>query len=371
MRLAIIHFQPVETYPPAINLIDYCSTRKDIGSISLFTGYNAWQLPDTSFSNCKVYRPVRHARGDFRATRMLKALWFNFFVTIKLFALRPSTIIYYETSSALPVYIYMLFFSKRTQLYIHYHEYTSPLQYKQGMVLDKWWHKLEQKFLYKKAKWISQTNEYRISFFLRDNPSVDKSKMQVLPNYPPRSWVNYARGDKFSNRPIRVVQVGSISTQHMYATEFIKWISSQNGLFHFDIYSLNAQPDVLQLLKDLDCPWVSFKGGVSYNQVPAVLKDYDIGVILYKANSENVVYCASNKLFEYLAVGLDVWVTKAMLGSKPYYRNDVYPKILEVDFERLQDFDYRSAINREGIPNSPSPYYMEEIYSGLINNMAS
>lgn len=366
MKLSIVHFQAIEGYPPAINLINYCSSQLPPGSVSFFSIVNRSEIPKLQFNNCDAYRPVTIHRSDKRLARLLKTIWFNLFTMVSLFRIRPSVILYVETSSAFPVFMYMLFFSARTKMCIHYHEYTSPKQYREGMWLDKVWHWLEKKYLYSKAKWISQTNEFRCEFFLKDNPAVDRGLMNVMRNFPPQSWIQYGRREKFIKKPYRVVQIGSLSARHMYAAEFIEWIVKQNGDFELDIYSMNIQEDVLALLQKINSPYIRFKGAISYEKIPEALSGYDAGVVLYKANSENVVYCASNKLFEYLALGIDVWVSDVMLGSQPHYRKDVYPKVLPVAFSNLDQFDWRSAINREGLTFSDSEYYMEKEYAGFV-----
>ena len=79
----------------------------------------------------------------------------------------PHKIIFFESSSAGPVYWYLRTFGKSTELKIHYHEYTSPNEYEEGMRLVKLYHQYEKKFLYEKADWISQTNEDRVKMFLQ------------------------------------------------------------------------------------------------------------------------------------------------------------------------------------------------------------
>lgn len=47
--------------------------------------------------------------------------------------------------------------------------------------------------------------------------------------------------------------------------------------------------------------------GINYSDLPGVIRAYDVGVILYNGHIANYVFNAPNKLFEYLACGLDVW----------------------------------------------------------------
>ena len=45
---------------------------------------------------------------------------------------------------------------------------------------------------------------------------------------------------------------------------------------------------------------LNWNGSIEYNQIPLVITKYDVGIIIYKGISKNVIYCAPNKLFEYL-----------------------------------------------------------------------
>jgi hypothetical protein len=60
--------------------------------------------------------------------------------------------------------------------------------------------------------------------------------------------------------------------------------------------------------------------------LPQVLSQYDVGLILYRCRTLNFVYNATNKLFEYLVCGLDVWYPPCMLGLKTYARSTIAPR---------------------------------------------
>ena len=58
-----------------------------------------------------------------------------------LVAKKPVRILYYETISSFPAWLYRKFFNKETEVLIHYHEYTSPEEYQAGMRLTWFFHK--------------------------------------------------------------------------------------------------------------------------------------------------------------------------------------------------------------------------------------
>lgn len=369
MKVFLIHFQPPEYYPPLINICDFLSQNLENKNLALYT--NSVEGIKVNLAIKNAFRIIKLKKKDFKVQRFFKIIYFNLFVTFQLFKVRPSSIIYFETASSLPSFLYLLFYSKRTRLFIHYHEYTSLTQYKRGMFLERIWHNFEINFLYRKAFWISQTNQYRIKFFLRDYSFINSKVLKVLPNFPPRSWIVPLRNaqERMKSTPFRIIQVGSISILHMYAKELFDWVEKMNGLFLLDIYSFKTQPDVVSYLEKLNCPFIQLKGSIEYSKIPEILSAYDIGVVLYKANSENVIYCASNKLFEYLACGLDVWVSNVMIGSTPYLRSKCFPKVSFIDFENLSKIDWKYLINRDNLNYQPSEYYMELVYNQLLEHL--
>ena len=98
-----------------------------------------------------------------------------------------------------------------------------------------------------------------------------------------------------------------------------------------------------------------------------ILKNYDIGVILYKGHISNYVYNAPNKLFEYLACGLDVWLPKKMTGSLEYVTVATFPKILALDFLNLQLFNLHKAINRDGCFYQKNSFFCESVLKEIAD----
>jgi hypothetical protein len=75
--------------------------------------------------------------------------------------------------------------------------------------------------------------------------------------------------------------------------------------------------------------------GCEYAELPALLAEHDIGLILYKGNTINFVYNAPNKLFEYLRCGLDVWYPREMAGIRRQCDRTPGLPVREMDFTKL------------------------------------
>jgi len=362
MSISIVHYNPIEYYPPVHNLIKYLDLRLKIVVHSTYP--NNVTIPN-KYSGVKILR-----FSKFRS-KTLFMRYFNFFLfTLKSFAylLRdsPKVILYFETWSCLPVFLYKII-RPRTSILVHHHEYTSSVDIKNSPSSQlKFLYKIEKKLL-RRISWISHTNQERLEMYLEENEISENAVKTVIPNYPPLSWCHSPHEEK--KDIIRLVYVGSLSLENMYIKEVIEWVIKQNGIFSLDVYSLNIHKPAKDFINGLKSNLVTFKNGVDYDNLPEVIKNYDVGLVIYKGVSLNYVYNAPNKLFEYWACGLDVWFSSDLITSKEFVTEGVYPKILEVNFRELDKFDWQSTIDRKNLDYQPSPYYCEAVLSELYNQM--
>ncbi|MFT2007744.1 hypothetical protein ACMA1I_03650 [Pontibacter sp. 13R65] len=372
-KVAIIHYQPLEYYPPTTNFLQYLEGNLN-ANVYVFTSKNQLNRAPYISRKIKINRASFPKKKDSFIISLFKQALFNFSTFLRLLIFRPHVVLYYETYSAFPAYLYLKFFNKEAKLLIHFHEYFSKEWYEGGMKLVKLYHKIEVDFLFKKAYFISQTNEYRVEFFLADYPFLQKSKLRVLPNYPPFVWSELLNNKVCNfpddNKELKLVYVGSLSLKATYIKEFCTWLASCKHNVTFDIYSFNLDQETSDYLCNLNMPQVRFfSSGIEYSDLPAILKDYDVGLILYRGLSNNSKYCASNKLFEYMACGLDVWFSDKMIGTYPYITENTFPKVIKIDFENILQFDVEKAIDREGLPEVNNTYFAEKVYYNIIQEL--
>lgn len=369
VKLCILHFQPLEYYPPVTNFIDFLNqSNKKFDSIILSTKNpsNRERYDNKKF---KIIRYSFPAKTDVFIIKILKHLQFNFLSLINLIVYSPNAILYYESYSAFPVYIYKKYFNSKVRIFIHFHEYFSPNWYKNGMRLVKYYHSKEREFLFKHALWISQTNVNRKKLFLDDNKYISKDIIFTLPNYPPKSWQRTTK--EIMRLPIKIIYIGSLSLDSCYLKEFCEYVDKAKGELTFDIFAYNVDETTISYLNNLNSSYISFcQKGVEYKNIPDILLRYDVGVILYKASSFNYIFNAPNKLFEYLSCNLDVWFPTEMKGIKEFERLDFRPRIVEVDFHSLDNFDYRSLVDDKSSPLAPTSYFYEEVFPSLEEQLA-
>lgn len=354
----IVHFQPVERYPPAFNLLRVLAEKKKPGDkIFLLTTEQAGSRGKMEIPGVKIFRIFKWKPGIHRIMRMIQYGQFILVVLIKLIGIKPDSLLYYETASAGAPYFYTGFFNRKCRLLIHYHEYTSPQELTTGMLLFRWLHKLERK-MYSRAVWVSHTNEDRMRMFVEDESGKAPEHRFIFPNYPPESWLG---GEVAIQKPVGLVYVGALSTDHFYLKEFASWVAANADTCFWDIYSDNHTSEAEAYLKQLNAPNIHFKGAVNYDQLPQVLSQYQVGLVLYNGFIPNQVYLVPNKLFEYYVCGLDTWFPTKLLSCHPLITNRTYPKIVEIDFERMPDYSVEELIDKSGYTRQQKPYTCESV----------
>ncbi|MCC6287125.1 MAG: hypothetical protein IT249_04510 [Chitinophagaceae bacterium] len=245
----------------------------------------------------------------------------------------------------------------------------SPQEYSNEMLLNKWLHKLEL-HIYENASWISHTNNDRMSMFLNDIKPINPLHTYILPNYPPASWKNQKKKIEKDKSRTGFIYVGALSLKTMYTKEMAEFIAANPEKYYWDIYSDTHEPDVIGYLNSFKTGNISFKGAVKYDDLPIILTQYNIGVILYKGHIPNFVYNAPNKLFEYYACGLNVWFPDKMKGVWPYKCGDKTPQIVPIDFENMAINPFNLAATDKTLPPG-TKYYAEDVLEMIwekINN---
>jgi hypothetical protein len=335
-QVAIVHFSPIEQYPPVQNLIRISAAAKG-AHVSVHTTRDNYGRCWNYGGSSQVHRYSNPA-GKRPWKRVLAYLHFHFGTFFRLMMGRAESIIYIEPSSSLPVFLYTLI-NKDCRIFIHHHEYHSPDQFlRPGMRLIRCFHWLERRYLFRRAVWLSHTNAKRMELFVRDCPMIPKSVCRILPNHPPSAW---AASENLAwlhgTSPFRFVYVGSLSLRDTHIEAFVRWLETQiPGSVELDVYAYNLDEPCRQFLKGARPGLVNFHPqGVDYDSLPGILATYHAGVILYRAETLNYRYNETNKLFEYLACGLDVWFSHTMEGIKPHACLDAAPRVIECDFEGM------------------------------------
>ena len=365
-KLCVIHFVELEKYPPTINLLRYLAIHSKGGlQIEVLTTGGSQKRIELPV-DIKVHRLVSWRNKMGRLRRFLTYLQFNIGALLRLMKQSPDAILYYETLSAGAPWLFKLLFKKKTELFIHYHEYTSWPQYNSGMILERWLHKKEM-YLYSKADWVSHTNRDRMELFLKDIIPNQPSFTHIVPNYPPASWRIQRikpKGDR-----IGFVYVGALSLDTMFLREMTAFVAAHPKECYWDIYSANLSSEVISFIESQDKGNIIFRGAVAYDDLPGVLSDYDVGLVLYKGHIPNYVYNIPNKLFEYHVCGLDVWFPNVMKSSLPLVTEGTYPRIVSVDFQNLDSINLKQITDHSLLGYKQFDFYCEGILKPLADKL--
>lgn len=365
--IAIIHFSPLELYPPVQNLLRVLAKQQPGCKIYVYTtAASFFTLTPFECGNeyIKIIRLGKSGDQSSAINRMWNYGLFYMGCIGYLIAKGTRRILYYETLSSFPAWLYKRFFNRKAEVFIHYHEYTNAAEYEGGMKLTSFFHGLEKR-LYPVAKWVSHTNLDRMQLFEKDLLPVKINQAQIVPNYPPASWLAGAKQEH--QLPLKIVYAGALSLDTMFTREFAAWVIRQNGKVIWHIYSYNITAEAKRYLNDLNVGSIRINAGVDYDELPAILKQYDVGVILYNGHIANYIYNAPNKLFEYLACGLDVWLPDIMTSALEYQTKQSFPKVIATDFSKLDGFVVEAAIDRTGLREVIPAYSCEKAFASLVS----
>ena len=357
LKIAVVHAHPLERYPPATNAIDYFGRRQgtDVLVVSVESPSNISTYLNPA---CEIHRiPFRDPSASSVSNAVQGFLW-HWKAARIMASWKPDVIFYWDPQSALACYLCLRWMGCKAALFVHHHEYHAPQDFHRvGMRTARIGHYFERRWLFPRASWISQTNAERMRLLHRDVPSLTDEQSRVMPNYPPKAWIERCCSELTSRRgdTLRLVYVGSLSLEDTFIGPLVDWLLAHpTAGVTLDVFTNNCEQRTLQFLRDANGAIIRLhEAGVDYQEIPDVLADFDVGVVLYRCNTTNYVYNASNKLFEYLTCGLDVWYPPPMLGVKPYARYNAWPRVVEVDFEDLDNLDLNKLRSRDGLPNVP------------------
>jgi hypothetical protein len=348
LRLAVVHWLPLEQFPPACNALSFFAKDPSL-LVCCAASVRRQEQPVFGCTGVEICRAEFPAAGLGRLVRIRQFIVLFWLMLRTLIRFRPQVILYFEPHTAPVVFLYLLW-NRSARLFIHYHEYRELSHYRdRGNAIARLGHLLECGWLFQRCEWISHTNPDRVRMFLQDNPLVPERLMRTMPNYPPAEWLaRPVESPVPATGPLRLVYVGAVSLQDTFIREVAEWVAAiGESQVTLDIYAGSTAATARDYLLSLQSPAVRFHAaGVPYSQLPAILNDYDVGLILYRGTTRNYIYNAPNKLFEYLLCGLEVWYPMQMLGIRPIAE--------ELQHQQVQELDFTNSAQLDALLRSPT-----------------
>ena len=117
----------------------------------------------------------------------------------------------------------------------------------------------------------------------------------------------------------------------MYVKEVLDWVIANQEQLELTIISQQLDEHTKDLIARYDKTAIKLIAPVNYYELPKELVKYDIGLVLYKGVIDNHKFSVPNKVYEYLACGLNV-LTSNQLTSTVDLNHE---KIMAVDYEDL------------------------------------
>jgi hypothetical protein len=328
-NISIVHFQPLEVYPPVMNVINSM----------VLQSFNAQVISTPcSYGSCFTNNNIELLRINRRFGNLLgRYFWYLQFAIQgfwNILKFRPNVILYYESYSVFPVFLYSFLFTD-TRIFIHYHEYESLVERNAASGYSKFLFFLERSLI-QKAVWVSQTNADRKLLFLAVHRNLNVNKFRIFPNFPSRNWIinGVSQQKKRDKELLRILYVGSLGMDTTYISEFLKWVEEQKGKVIFTIISQKIKPNVQALISNCNRIWVNQIENMSYQDLPSEICKHDIGVVLYSGHIPNFVYNVPNKVNEYLACGLNVWYSDVLISTRKFAQENPQYPLYSVDFSK-------------------------------------
>lgn len=311
-KIAILHFNVIEKYPPVMNFIFDTIEKNSDQRILVFTTKNTTCYKTPHFPNTKIYRFGTISSNLIQ--RHVSYLCFNIMCSIVLLMNKIESIIVFETLSLFPLWVISkIYKSKRG--HIHYHEYISKPERNTSSAYLKALFILEDQLL--KKFQCSHTNLDRKRLFLIDKPFLNSEMIEVRPNMPPRSWWDqYGKFKKLSIiKRVRLVYVGACDYRTMYIREVLDWVNIYQDLLELTIFSQELDKETENLILGYNCKSIKLLPPIDYYDLPKELVNFDIGLVLYNGHIPNYVYNVPNKVYEYLSCGLQVIVDQKLITT--------------------------------------------------------
>lgn len=348
MRIAFVHQLPLEIYPPARNALAILA-REPGFSVMAWSSANFRGLPTYETDVHGLQRPPYPAPDSAGGLlggvlRFFGFLRWHLRTASEIAAWQPDAVLSIEPHSALAVWWLLKWHRCRARLFIHHHEYYAEADFRRkGNRTSRICRWFERRGLFPVAEWVSQTNDDRLRLLRGQFPELDGRVCRVWPNHPPASWVQAAATLRAEQAPakgmLRLICVGSLSFEDCFVREIVEWVAARPGAVCLHLCGHNIKPEVRDWVAGLGAENVSIDaGGLAYNELPALLVQFDAALVLYRGNTLNFIYNVPNKVIEALACGLEVWYPVEMTGMDHF--RDAHPglPLRRVDFRALGDF---------------------------------
>ena len=228
-----------------------------------------------------------------------------------------------------------------------------------------------QSFVLRYADVVMHAERNRLDYFKKKYPS--RAQTFLLENLP----VFRQQGERLDTPVSRAVYLGVISPDRHCTDMFEAFSELNNPRVQFDLIGFclckEYEKEVQLRLSDLNANNVRLLPPVAHDQICDVLADYQIGLAFYQNTDLNNYFCAPNKVYDYIQMGMAV-ITNDYPGLKDIVeKNRIGVCLSDVNVSQIQsavrdviDLDLRKNIHND-IRYRYSWEYQRERYLQLIS----
>lgn len=310
-NIVIAIYSHIDGYPPSLNAVHHLSQL--FGHVTIVErnyGPCLWTFPSNveirsvgprvTLSTAASLSIIKKIVGYIQFTIVLRGL---------LKKKRPSVLLLYDgIPLALTKFIKL---PSGLKLWYHNHDVLHESELKRNSF--QWYLKKYENEQMRNVDVFSLPTATRLSYFL---PISALTKIQILPNYPSKFvYGSFFRQKKFDSKILRLIHQGVFEPANFekFIFEYLKINSSYMLEFTLTGPSIERTQNKIDRIKrnTISSNRIFLLGRIDYEKLPIVTREHHIGLALYDTHNIMVrtIGTASNKIFEYISLGLPVIFT--------------------------------------------------------------
>ncbi len=307
--LLVVFYGDIQGYPPTINMVNFLMSK----GVEITILCRICKNPDDIF----LQRPkIIQVSGEIGITEQMNGspilksrLYLKFMLNFCIQRIKNSSdLLLYDSIAFCYFAISKKIFKKRV---IWYHNHDVIEEPNNRFSLQRFFYKIEQNNL-KRIDFLTLPSIERLTYFETKETTFN---FFLLPNYPSKFFYQkYAMVKKLDQNYFRIIFQGSIGEGH--GLEEIIPLIGWNNLINKNIQLIlkgkisNEYKQKLQAIakKNKNDSYLEFHGYSSYQKVPELASTCHLGIAIFTKDDimNKTLGSASNKIYEYAAVGLPI-----------------------------------------------------------------
>jgi len=308
--ILISMYSHAELYPPTLNAIGELSKIFDqVVLIQRSHLINEWKYPLNvkviSHGKLMTTKQQENSSIFLKLALFLSFTWLIFTTSLKI---RPAIILVYDPLAFMSFQLAKPFLNGKKLVWYHNHDIWETFQLRKYSI--SWFSLYFERKYFKKLDVFTLPAKNRLEYFPIKNFT---GKCFVIPNYPSILFYSKFYGPPKIEKEIKLIFQGSVSEMHGLE-QIIELLALEIAGKHLNLIVKGpCSPQYKQKLEEIALKFnvvdkLFFYGVTSYNEVPKIASMCHIGIGIHAKNDVmNITLgTASNKLYEYAAVGLPI-----------------------------------------------------------------